>query len=102
MTLAGQTRTQGQALGQAVIKTRKGWTSVFVDIVNVDRRVANLLLHTLWYHLLTVREHTCLSAHTLSDTVYQKQPSCCVKLQIFPCTVNLEDSCYMFFPISEI
>lgn len=102
MTLAGQTRTQGQALGQAVIKTRKGWTSVFVDIVNVDRRVANLLLHTLWYHLLTVREHTCLSGHTLSDTVYQKQPSCCVKLQIFPCTVNLEDSCYMFFPISEI
>lgn len=70
---------------QTVIKTRKGMTSVFVDILNINRWVnivnSNLketdrLSDDLRWLLLTVIEHTCLSGHTLSG--YLQQPTYCV------------------------
>lgn len=70
---------------QTVIKTRKDTTS-FVDVFSTDRRVnivnsklkeTDGLSDDLWWLLLTVAEHTCLSGRTLSGTVYPQQPTHC-------------------------
>lgn len=66
---------------QTVIKTRKGMHA-FVDIFNRQINIVNSKLKEidrlsddLCWLLLTVVEHTCLSGHTLSGTVYPQQPT---------------------------
>lgn len=80
-TAAGRKTGFGGGEG-AVIKTRKGMTSVYVDRFNIDKQVnivsgkleeSDRLSDDLWWLLLTVVEHTCSSGHTLSATVYPLQ-----------------------------